>query len=348
MGNPPDAPNPAQAQAVGNQTAQAQQGFNLEAWMSSLIGQDGPWGSLKYEQTGTTPEGNPMMTAKTTYAPGIQGLFDQLVANKGAAGIGAGNLLQGADYGTQSPEQRIGDLQSGIAGNIMQSYKASLDPFFETARDQLHTQLSNRGLTPGNPAYDNAMRGLESSQGLTVNNLIGQTGTKAYELASGMYKMPAELALALGGFGAPASATQDFTSKLPDLQPANLIGATANAQQSLNDQWKAETQKYGDMVGGVGKIAGSMLGGWASSPSGGAALSSMGPALMGLFSDERLKDDIKPTGSYVNGMQLYSYRYKWEKAHRIGMLAQEVEKVMPNAVFEIDGIKLVDYSQTLA
>lgn len=343
MGNPPDAPDYNKIKEAGSQTAEAQQGFNIDAWLSSMIGQEGPWGSLKYEQSGTTPDGNPMMTAKTTYAPGIQQLFDQMISNKGTAGGQAGALLGSAGYGAVPAEQKIGDLQSGITGGIMDSYKKSLDPFFATARDQLHTQLSNRGLVPGQPAYDNAMRGLESNQGLTVNNLIGQTGTKAYELASGMYKMPAEIALALAGYGSPSGAGTDFTSALPQQQPANMIGATANAGQSMNDIWKAQTQKYGDMVGGIGNIGGSLLGGWASSPAGGAAISSMFA-----LSDARYKTDIQPTGRYINGLQVYSYRHPWETNHRLGMMAQEVEQVMPDAVHTVDGIKFVDYAKTLA
>jgi hypothetical protein len=343
MGNPPDPPSPAQALQTGTQTAQAQQGFNLESWLSSLIGQEGPWGSLSYEQTGTTPEGNPMMTAKTKYAPGIQGLFDQLVSNKSTAGGQTGAMLNRANYGAQSPEDVIGDLSSGITGGIMNNWKSSLDPFFETKTQQLHTALSNRGLVPGQPAYDNAMREMEQSQGLTINNLIGQTGTKAYELASGMYKMPAELAMMLGQYASPASATQDFTTNLPSVQPANLVGATANAQQALNDQWKAQTMKYGNMMGGIGQIGGSLLGGWASSPAGGAALTSMFA-----LSDERYKTDIIPTGERVNGIPIYSFRFPWEQTRRLGMLAQEVEQIMPEAVTTVDDVKFVDYSKTLA
>ncbi len=343
MGNPPDPPSAASIAAGANQTAENQAGFNQEAWLSSLIGQQGPWGSLSYQQTGTTPEGNPLMTAITKYAPGVQALFDQLVGNKGTAGQQAGALLEGRDYGAVNPENVVGDLSNGITGGIMDQWKSFHTPFFEQAKDRLHTQLSNRGLVPGQPAYDAAMRELDTNQGLTINNLIGSVGTKAYELAQGLYKMPAELAMMLGQFGSPASATQDFTSHLPQLQPPNLIGAQANMSQQMNDIWKAQTQKYGDLWGGVGQIGGSLLGGWASSPSGGAMLSSLFA-----LSDARYKTDITPMGTSINGIPVYSFRFPWEAHHRLGMLAQEVEKIMPDAVTTVDGVKFVDYAKTLA
>lgn len=349
MGNPPDPPKAGDALAAGLKTAEQQQGFNQEAWLSSMINQQGPWGSLQYTQTGTTPEGNPIMTATTKYSQPVQTLFDQLLANKDQMGGQAHALMAGRNYGAANPEDVIGDLASGITGGIMDQYKKSLDPFFATATDQLHTSLSNRGLIPGTPAYDNAMRQLQQSQGLQVNNLVGQTGTKAYELASGMYRMPAELALQMAQFGSPASAAQDFTSALPQQQPANLIGATANAQQALMDQWKAETKKYGDLWGGVGNIGSSLLGGWASSPAGGAAITSGLGSLGSMFmlSDRRYKTDIEYTGEDIKGIPVYSYRHPWETQFRLGVMAQEVEELMPDAVITVDDVKFVDYGKIL-
>lgn len=343
MGNPPDPPDPNAIAAAANQTAEKQAGFNLQAWLSSLIGQEGPWGSLEYKQAGTTPQGNPIMKAITKYAPGVQALFDQLLANKGIAGGQAGDLLTARAYGSANPEDVVGNLSSGITGGIMDQWRSFHTPFFEQAKDRLHTQLSNRGLIPGQPAYDAAMRELETNQGLTINNLIGTVGSKAYELAGGLYKMPAELAMLLGQFGSPASATQDFASNTPQVQPPNLIGAQANMSQQMNDIWKAQTQKYGDLWGSLGNIGGSVLGGWASSPTGGAMLSSMFA-----LSDARYKTDIVPMGTSINGIPVYSFRFPWEQRRRLGMLAQEVEKIMPDAVATVDDVKFVDYARTLA
>jgi hypothetical protein len=71
------------------------------------------------------------------------------------------------------------------------------------------------------------------------------------------------------------------------------------------------------------------------------------------FSDIRTKENIKKVGSMANGLGVYEYEYKKEfKDHPsaghgkfIGVMAHEVEKVIPNAVsVDTDGYKHIDYS----
>lgn len=66
-------------------------------------------------------------------------------------------------------------------------------------------------------------------------------------------------------------------------------------------------------------------------------------ALAPLFSDRRLKKDVKLIGKFKNGLNKYSWTYLWgEKA--IGAMADEVEKLIPEAVGEMLGFKTVNYS----
>lgn len=65
-----------------------------------------------------------------------------------------------------------------------------------------------------------------------------------------------------------------------------------------------------------------------------------------LFSDKRLKTDIKTVGKDKKGLPVVSYRYKGEPkgVERIGYLAQDVEKKVPQAVRTgPGGYKMVDY-----
>jgi hypothetical protein len=71
------------------------------------------------------------------------------------------------------------------------------------------------------------------------------------------------------------------------------------------------------------------------------------------FSDIRTKENIKQVGSMANGLGVYEYEYKKEfKDHPsaghgkfIGVMAHEVEKVIPEAVsVDSDGYKHIDYS----
>jgi hypothetical protein len=63
-------------------------------------------------------------------------------------------------------------------------------------------------------------------------------------------------------------------------------------------------------------------------------------------SDIRLKEDIMPLLRLDNGIALYRYRYKWDPQLFVGVMAQEVADVVPNAVLRgEDGYLRVDYGQ---
>ncbi len=65
-------------------------------------------------------------------------------------------------------------------------------------------------------------------------------------------------------------------------------------------------------------------------------------------SDIRLKKNIRPIGK-INGINWYEFEYKegynLPNGKQIGVMAQEIEKIMPEAVIVINGIKHVDYNK---
>jgi len=72
------------------------------------------------------------------------------------------------------------------------------------------------------------------------------------------------------------------------------------------------------------------------------------------LSDRNAKQDIQKIGALENGINLYKYQYKpefrdqWGHGPQIGVIAQEVELVMPEAVVSTDdGYKVVNYSMVL-
>lgn len=88
-----------------------------------------------------------------------------------------------------------------------------------------------------------------------------------------------------------------------------------------------------------------------SSSNGIGGISGLGSAISGIgtigkflgISDSRLKENIKEIGE-ENGHKIYEFSYKHEPERRfIGVMAQDVEKYMPEAVTEIDGYKTVNY-----
>lgn len=71
----------------------------------------------------------------------------------------------------------------------------------------------------------------------------------------------------------------------------------------------------------------------------------IGGAIAGIFSDRRLKENIRRVGKYGE-FNLYLYNYIGDKTECLGVMADEVEKIVPEAV-TIDaetGFKKVDYA----
>jgi hypothetical protein len=64
-----------------------------------------------------------------------------------------------------------------------------------------------------------------------------------------------------------------------------------------------------------------------------------------LNSDIRLKRDIYVVGATPDGLKLYSFRYNGDEETFVGVMAQDVLEVMPEAVVtRADGFYAVDYA----
>lgn len=62
------------------------------------------------------------------------------------------------------------------------------------------------------------------------------------------------------------------------------------------------------------------------------------------LSDARAKENIRPVGALDNGLTVYAYNYKGDDLPQIGLLAQEVAQVRPEAVAQRhDGLLGVNY-----
>lgn len=131
----------------------------------------------------------------------------------------------------------------------------------------------------------------------------------------------------------------------------NAVNGTGSPGGSTTTSQPYFSNTGANIMGGISSAA--ALASMASAGAQAAGYSGliMGAAPLLSFSDERVKQDIHKIGESDSGMPLYSYRYKWEgpMSMHIGVLAQDVEKTRPEAVFHTpEGIKMVDYIQALA
>tara|TARA_Y100001963_G_scaffold157926_1_gene255756 strand:+ start:1337 stop:2464 length:1128 start_codon:yes stop_codon:yes gene_type:complete len=64
------------------------------------------------------------------------------------------------------------------------------------------------------------------------------------------------------------------------------------------------------------------------------------------MSDINYKENISKIGNLdTNGLPIYSFNYKGDNKTQIGLMAQDVEKLIPDAVLNINGIKYVNYNK---
>lgn len=137
-------------------------------------------------------------------------------------------------------------------------------------------------------------------------------------------------------------------------------GSTAKALQAFGDQM--QQQYAGDYMdrllaqAGLGLQAGQLLAGAGQRSDSTTKSESKGKNGIGGFlgslasgiaaSDRRLKTDIVQVGELENGLNLYRYNYINGSGPYIGVMADEVEKIVPEALGPtIDGYQTVDYSR---
>jgi hypothetical protein len=210
-----------------------------------------------------------------------------------------------------------------------------LAPQIAQESEMSDAQLANQGIAQGTEAYQNAKRQLAMSQN---DRQLGA-------ITSGMNV----------GLGANQQAFQQEAYN--QMQPINVINALRSGSQVQNPSF-ANTPNQAQTAGA--DILGATQAGYnaqlanvnaQNAASGGfmSGLMGLGGAGIMKYSDERLKTNIEKVGSLENGLNLYSYNYKdgydLPEGKQIGVMAQEVEAIMPEAVVEMDnGFKAVNYA----
>tara|TARA_R100001369_G_scaffold24811_2_gene45456 strand:- start:4719 stop:6755 length:2037 start_codon:yes stop_codon:yes gene_type:complete len=240
-----------------------------------------------------------------------------------------------AALANQANQQRFAQ-QTGLRGQQFGERQAEAD-FANQARGQAFTQGA-AGAEFANNAQ--AQRFAQSQQANILNNQLQQ---QAYTQAAGNAQLqntsrqnalqeqifnrniPLNDLAALMGQSGGVQLPQFAASPNVAVQSGDLVGASLAANQQAIDVAKAKQAASGGFMGGLMELGGAL---------GGAAISK--------YSDVRLKENIKRIGKYKNH-NLYEYNYIWSKVKELGVMAQEIEKVIPNAVKELNGFKTVNY-----
>ncbi len=146
---------------------------------------------------------------------------------------------------------------------------------------------------------------------------------------------------ALSGFGQTSSgqvigAGQNYANSATDLYTG--MGNAITAANQANAAQRGSM--FGNLLNLGGQLGAAYLTGGGSLFSGATAAK----ALPGIVSDRRLKQDIELIGQ-ENGHNVYKFTYRDDPAKKqyIGVMADEVKEIKPEAVIEADGYYKVNY-----
>jgi len=221
-----------------------------------------------------------------------------------------------------------------------------LNPSLARQRVSTETNLINQGLRPGSEAYNNAI------------NLLGQQETDArtqavlqgLNLDIGANQQGFGQALEAGKFG--NTAQQQALAEAIQLRqlPLNEITALMSGSQIQNPQFGAYS---GSTVQAAPLFAGAQAQGAFDMSKYEQDVSQANAATAGMYSlggaalkasDRRLKSNIVRIGIHPIGIGIYEYDIFGSR--QIGVMAQELMEVMPEAVHQHPaGFLMVDYGR---
>jgi hypothetical protein len=303
----------------------------------------------------------------------------QFGAGTGAAATGT---MQALSAGQNLQNQLTNP--SAMAQYMNPYLQNTLQPALQLQAQQFgQQQAQEQGQATGAGAFGGSREALMSglnqqNQMLAQNQLIGNAYNNAYTNAQGQASNVANLGLqgaqaGISGAGQLGQlGTQQLGAQQGILNAQTAAGAAQQAQQqqilnnAINNYAVAQQYPQQQLSFMNAQLRGlpmqsSTVQQYQAAPSAisqAAGLGTAGIAGLGLYnatqgtsSDIRAKENIKSVGLLPNGLPVYEFEYKIQFKDKAGhgryrgVMAHEVEKIMPEAVnVDTNGYKLVNYS----
>lgn len=226
--------------------------------------------------------------------------------------------------GTPMPGAYDPTQSTNNASNLI---NARLLPQQQRDQQSMDTKLANQGITQGSEAWRNAQDDL----GRTQNDARMQAQLQGINLGQGQQQQQWQQMMAnrnvpineLNALRTGSQVTNPTFANAPQqgqVAGADIMGATSNGYNAAMQGVNANNANSAGMFGGLMKLGG------------------MGA---GLFSDKRLKTNIRYLGDY-KGHSWYEYDKFGQR--EIGVMAQEVMLTNPGAVsVHPSGFLMVNY-----
>ena len=285
--------------------------------------QNTPYGSITWGDSNN--DGQQRWTSNVTLNPMAQKTLDtQMGLSQGVGQVANDFLPQVQDQYSQPMDT---SSVQGVADKAYGAMTSRLDPRFQREEDQLRTRLANQGLSAGGEAYNNEMLNFNQGKNDAYQQAnLGAIGTmpQTYQLESSMYNQP------LNTLNALRTGAQ---VQNPQFQGMGQGLGAAQAQGNFaQQQYGSDVAQQNAMLGGAFGLGQAGIGAY--------GLMNAAPALA-MISDRRLKSNIERVGTHRLGIGIYEYDLFGERQR--GVMADEVETVMPEAVIGLGGIKAVNY-----
>jgi hypothetical protein len=337
--------------------------------------------STQQQSSSTTPYAgasgalNGILGGLTSMVPGAGSLTG---AQAGALNSIEANASAGNPYAAPTASLATSLLGGGGAQNNDGAISANLSNY-----QGLLTPFANGSMVGKNPALQSQLDTLGSDVTNQVNSQFaaaGRDGSPANLQALGRGIAQAEAPVIAAQYNTDVGNQLNAANSLYGagntsygLLNQNQAAANANAQagvgvgsQALDAQnygansiLAAEAQRQGipvsqltTLLGAISPVAqafgttnGTTNG--ANTESGAQQFNQLATGLGSLFkftpSDRRLKEDIRRVGALDDGTPVYGFRYRGSPMMQIGLMADDVEKRVPEAVATWGGFKVVDY-----
>lgn len=316
-----DAPDPPDPVRV----AEAQAGYNAETartqYQLGATNQVTPYGNLTYNQIGEWEDGTPRFEATTSLSPEQQGLFDRLTRAQTQFGDIANDQLGRVSETLSSPFS----IDEAAGRQIADMQRQFLDPEWGRRQDNLEATLAARGLNPGSEQYAARSQEFGDARDRAYDAMYLNARQQGVQEALAERNQPLTELTSMLGMTQPQSPQFQSTPQ-PGVAPVDYTGLVQSNYQN-------ELANHNAMMGGLFGIPTAIAGGWAR-------------AGFPMPSDRRLKTDIGRVGDDPRGFGIYNFRYLWDDpgTHRVGVMADEVASIVPEAVsMHPAGFAMVDY-----
>ncbi|NBW17342.1 MAG: tail fiber domain-containing protein [Caulobacteraceae bacterium] len=232
-----------------------------------------------------------------------------------------GQTLGAFNFGNQAQQQ----LYNQMMGQANLANQAAGQQFNQ---DMQSRQFSNQALGQAaalDLARMNAQnQAMQQQQGMNQNYANYQNQLRQQAIAEQMQRR----GMSLNEMNALLSGQQVNLPQMPSFQPAgraetpNILGATQMGYDAQLGAANAQNAMFGNLLG-----AGAQLGSAAF-----------------MFSDRRLKSDIKRVGTHAIGVGIYDFTMMGMPQR--GVIAQEVQQIRPDLVkCHANGFLMVNYSE---